>query len=81
MEKELGAGAANRYRNLVETASAMADVPDETFGPCFKKAKKKIQREDAGTKKRESVDGFTFSVVPKLPPNCGNVVALVTKKP
>ncbi len=75
LEKELGAEAMTRHRNLVETGSAIADVPDDTFGPCFKKAKKKIQREDSATKKRESVDGFTFSVVPKLPPHCGNVVA------
>jgi hypothetical protein len=36
---------------------------------------KKIQREDSGTKKRETVDGFVFSVVRKLPPNCGNAIA------
>lgn len=77
LEKELGAEAVNRYRTLVETAAAIADLPDDAFGPCFKKAKKKIQREDGASKKRESVDGFTFSVVPKLPPSCGDVIVPV----
>lgn len=75
LEKELGPEAVTRYRAVVESATAVADVPDDAFGPCFKKAKKKIQREDAGSKKRESVDGFTFAVVPKLPPSCANVAA------
>ena len=74
LEKELGPDAVARYRAVVESGSAQADVPDDAFGPCFKKAKKKIQREDPGSKKRESVDGFTFAVVPKLPPSCANVV-------
>lgn len=72
LEKELGNEAVKRYRSLIESGTALADVADDAFGPCFKKAKKKIAREDAETKKRESVDGFAFAVVAKLPPNCGN---------
>ncbi len=75
LEKEIGTDAVTRYQAIVESASAQANLPDDTFGPCFKKVNKKIQREESGSKKRESVDGFTFSLVPKLPPNCGNVVA------
>jgi hypothetical protein len=72
LEKELGVEAVTRYQAVVETASAQANLPDDAFGPCFKKVKKKIQREDSGSKKRESVDGFTFALVPKLPPSCAN---------
>ena len=76
LEKELGADAVTRYQAVVEFPSAQTNLPDDAFGPCFKKVKKKIQREPAepGSKKRESVDGFTFAVVPKLPPSCANVV-------
>jgi len=75
LEKELGADAVARYLAVVESASAQANPADDAFGPCFKKVKKKIQREESGSKKRESIDGFTFAVVPKLPPSCANVVA------
>jgi hypothetical protein len=73
LEKELGAEAVKRYRAIVESGTALADVADDAFGPCFKKAKKKISREDAETKKRESVDGFAFATVAKLPASCGNL--------
>jgi hypothetical protein len=74
LEQELGADAVKRHQAIVESGVALADVGDDVFGPCFKKAKKKITREEPGTKKKESVDGFAFTVVPKLPPNCGNAV-------
>lgn len=74
LEKEMGAEAVSRYQAIVESASAQANLPDDAFGPCFKKVNKKIQREESGSKKRESIDGFTFSLVPKLPPHCGNAV-------
>jgi len=79
LDRELGAEAVKRYRAIVESGTALADVAEDAFGPCFKKAKKKISREEAETKKRESVDGFAFTVVAKLPPSCGN--APVTARP
>lgn len=73
LEKEIGADAVARYQAVVESASGQANAADDAFGPCFKKVKKKIQREDAASKKKESVDGYTFAVVPKLPASCANV--------
>ncbi|MBK9259767.1 MAG: hypothetical protein IPM54_08000 [Polyangiaceae bacterium] len=75
LEKELGAEAVSRFADVIEKASATVNIPDDAFGPCFKKVKKKIQREEGESKKRESVDGFTWSLVPKLPPSCANATS------
>jgi hypothetical protein len=81
LERELGIEAISRLNEVVLQAATTPDLPDDAFGPCFKKVNKKIQREQPGEKKRETVDGFTWSLVPKPPANCGGHVGGLQKTP
>ncbi len=81
LEKELGIDGVKRIFQMVVDATGAANLPDDAFGPCFKKVKKKIQREQPGGKKRETVDGFTWSLAPKPPANCGGYVGGLQKTP
>ena len=46
--KELGAEGESRFAAVISKASAAPEVPDDAFGPCFVKVKKKLPRYELG---------------------------------
>lgn len=73
LPKEIGQPAFTKLE-AVHAGGALLDVPDDAFGPCFEKVKKKLSLQDPGADPKaaakKKVDGFSWVVSKKAPPTC-----------